>query len=57
VEKIIASQGAKVVAVGIDPAKTTFSVCGLDAAHRTVLERTSNRARTIATMRAPLWMH
>jgi transposase len=33
------------VAAGIDMAKSTFSVCGLDAVHRVVLERTMNRAR------------
>ncbi|HEY7759089.1 MAG TPA: transposase, partial [Burkholderiales bacterium] len=33
------------MAAGIDMAKSTFSVCGLDGAHRVVLERTMNRAK------------
>ena len=46
-DKLIASEGVQVVAAGIDTAKSTFSICGLDAAHRVVLERTLNRARLI----------
>ena len=48
-DKISASQGAKVVAAGIDMAKSTFSICGLDAAHRVVLERTMNRGKLIVS--------
>jgi transposase len=44
-DKISASQERTVVAAGIDTAKSTFSVCGLDAAHRVVLERTLNRVK------------
>jgi len=46
-DKISALAGATVVAAGIDMAKSTFSVCGLDAAQRVVLERTMNRATLI----------
>jgi transposase len=46
-DKISASRGARVVAAGIDMAKSTFSVCGLDAAHRVIVERTVNRAKLI----------
>ena len=46
-DKISASRGTRVVAAGIDMAKSTFSVCGLDAAHGVALERTMNRAKLI----------
>src|SRR5512134_301253 len=46
-DKISASRGARVVASGIDMAKSTFAVCGLDAAHRVMLERAMNRAKLI----------
>jgi transposase len=46
-DKVNGWQGATVVAVGIDTAKSTFSVCGVDASGRTVLERTLNRARLV----------
>jgi len=46
-DKTSGSQGATVVAAGIDTAKSTFSVCGVDSARRTVLERTLNRARLV----------
>src|SRR4249920_1643121 len=44
-DKISATRETTVVAAGIDTAKSTFSVCGLDAAHRVVLERTMNRVK------------
>jgi len=46
-DKTSGSQGATVVAAGIDTAKSTFSVCGVDLARRTVLERTLNRGRLV----------
>jgi transposase len=46
-DKLSASAGVAVVAAGIDTAKSTFSVCGLDTAHHVVLERTMNRAKLI----------
>ena len=44
-DKISASRQAKVVAAGIDMAKSTFSVCAVDATQRVVLEGTMNRAK------------
>ena len=46
-DKISASRGDRVVASGIDMAKSTFSVCGLDTGHSVVLERTMNRMKLI----------
>lgn len=46
-DKISRSQEPRIVAAGIDAAKSTFSVCGLDGARRIALERTINRARLI----------
>jgi len=45
--KLSALQPSKVVAAGVDTAKSTFSVCGLDSSHRIVLERTLDRARLV----------
>ena len=46
-DKLSASQRGEVVAAGIDTAKSTFSVCGLDSSHRILLERTLDRARLV----------
>ena len=46
-DKTSGSQGVTVVAAGIDTAKITFSVCGVDLARRTVLERTLNRTKLV----------
>ena len=51
-DKISASRGDRIVASGMDMAKSTFSVCGLDAAHRVVLERAMNRAKLMAVRSA-----
>src|SRR5919106_6363372 len=47
-DKISRSQDSRIVAAGIDAAKSTFSVCGLDGARRIALERTMNRAKLMA---------
>jgi transposase len=41
------SQNSRIVAAGIDAAKTIFSVCGVDRARGIVLERTINRTRLL----------
>jgi transposase IS116/IS110/IS902 family protein len=40
-DKISRSQDSRIVAAGIDAAKSTFSVCGLDGARRIALERST----------------
>lgn len=47
-DKVSRSQDERIVAAGIDAAKSTFSVCGVDAERRIALERTMNRAKLIA---------
>lgn len=47
-DKISGLQDSRIVAAGIDAAKSTFSVCGVDCARSLVLERTMNRARLLA---------
>lgn len=47
-DKVSRSQDSRIVAAGIDAAKTTFSVCGVDRARSIVVERTMNRARLLA---------
>ena len=44
-DKISRSQDPRIVAAGIDAAKSTFSVCGVDGARGIGLERTMNRAK------------
>jgi hypothetical protein len=47
-DKISRSQDSRIVAAGIDAAKSSFTVCGVDFARRIALERTMNRARLLA---------
>lgn len=47
-DKVSRSQGPRIVAAGIDAAKSTFSVCGVDEARRIALERTMSRARLVS---------
>lgn len=47
-DKVSRSRDSRIVAAGIDAAKSTFSFCGVDRARSIVLERTMNRARLLA---------
>jgi transposase len=47
-DKVSRSKECRVVAAGIDIAKSVFSVCGVDRTRGIVLERTLNRARLVA---------
>jgi transposase len=47
-DKVSRSQNSRIVAAGIDAAKSTFSVCGVERRRNIVLERTMNRARLLA---------
>lgn len=46
--KVSRSQESGIVAAGVDAAKSTFSVCAVDAARRIALERTMNRPKLLA---------
>src|SRR5262249_21859678 len=47
-DKVSRSQDSRIVAAGVDAAKSTFSVCAVDGARRIAAERTLNRARLLA---------
>lgn len=47
-DKVSRSQDSRIVAAGIDAAKSAFSVCGVERGRNIVLERTMNRARLLA---------
>jgi transposase len=46
-DKVSRSQDSRIVAAGIDAAKSTFSVCGVARGRNIVLERTMNRVRLL----------